>query len=143
MFFSVTFAALANSAPRSVLPWILPPVQSPEPIWVESQRPPVPLTVKLPAPVKPLTVMPLGAPLELIAVKLKAPVAVVIPTALPVVDDTPANEKLVAPLLRIVTASPLDVETLPKVTVDPLVAPLKLTPLPAAPLVTLMLPKAN
>jgi hypothetical protein len=99
--------------------------------------------VKLPAPVKPLTVMPFGAPLELIFVKLKAPVAVVMPTALPVVDETFANEKFVAPLLAIVTASPPLVDISPKLTSDALVVLLKFTPLPEFPPVTVIVPNAN
>src|SRR5947208_12932768 len=87
--------------------------------------------------------MPFGAPLELIFVKLKAPVAAVRPTALPIVDVTFANEKFVAPLVEIVTASPMVVERLPKVTVDALVVPTKFTPLPAFPPATVMAPKAK
>src|SRR4051794_31585830 len=99
---------------------------------VESHSPPVPVTVKLPAPVKPFTVMPFGAPLELTFVKVKAPVAVVTPTALPVVEETLEKENAVAPLVATVTASPDVVETLPKVAVEALVVPLKFTPPPPA-----------
>src|SRR5260221_4368146 len=133
MFLSVMLLALENSAPRVVLPWIVPPWQSVPPIWLESQRPetpPVPVTVKLPPPVRALTVMPLAAPLELILWNTKAPVAVPMLTAVPVVDVTSLNVKALAPLLAIVTAPPVVEVTLLNVTPVPDVSLIQLMPLP-------------
>src|ERR1051325_3655161 len=99
---------------------------------VASQRPPLPLTVKL--PVRLFTVMPLVGPLAavpaLIFVKVNAPVAVLMFTAVPVVEVTALKVKLLAPLLAITTAPPLVELILLKVTPVVEVSALQLIPFP-------------